>query len=593
MNKLILTFLERKNELLSGIIEHIQISFIALIIALIIAIPLGIYLSYHKKLANIVIAINGVIQTIPSLAILALLIPLVGIGRKPAIIALILYALLPILHNTYTGITGVDPMYMVTSRALGMNKFQQLTKVQLPLAMPVIMTGVRTAAVLIIGTATLASLVGAGGLGKLILLGLDRNNNYLILLGAIPAALLAVLFDFIFKQLEKLSLKKILIFLVLIIFACIFGSVNSFNNVKKDKLIISGKLGSEPEILINMYKILIEENSNLEVELKPGLGKTSFVFNALKNGDIDIYPEFSGTAVFTFLNETPVNNNAADVFAQAQKGMESKFNMIMLKPMSYNNTYAIAVSKKFADENNLKTISDLAKVKDKIKAGFTREFNDREDGYLGLKKLYNFEIPDIKEFEPKLRYVAVQSGDINLIDAYSTDAELAQYNMVVLKDDKHLFPPYQGSPMMREETLKKYNFSGKHLVLEMTETHYDEAPAKVRQFVENCRELGIRVAIDDFGDGYASLAFLIKYPAAVVKLDRSLINEMAASDDNINFIASIVYACHRFGKKVCAEGVETEKEFEILKDSGCDLIQGYYFYKPLELNDFYELLPKK
>ena len=456
MNKLILTFLEKKDELFSGIVEHIQISFIALIIALIIAIPLGIYLSYHKKLANIVIAINGVIQTIPSLAILALLIPIVGIGRKPAIIALILYALLPILHNTYTGITGVDPMYMVTSRALGMNKFQQLSKVQLPLAMPVIMTGVRTAAVLIIGTATLASLVGAGGLGKLILLGLDRNNNYLILLGAIPAALLAILFDFIFKQLEKLSIKKILIFLILITFACFFGSISSFNNTKQDKLIISGKLGSEPEILINMYKILIEENSKLGVELKPGLGKTSFVFNALKNGDIDIYPEFSGTAVFTFLNETPVNNNAEDVFNQAQKGMETKFKMVMLKPMKYNNTYAIAVSKKFADKNNLKTISDLAKVKDKIKAGFTREFNDREDGYPGLKKLYQFEIPNIKEFEPKLRYVAVQSGDINLVDAYSTDPELAQYNMVILKDDKHLFPPYQGSPMMREETLKKY-----------------------------------------------------------------------------------------------------------------------------------------
>ena len=457
MNKLILTFLEKKDELFSGIVEHIQISFIALIIALIIAIPLGIYLSYHKKLANIVIAINGVIQTIPSLAILALLIPIVGIGRKPAIIALILYALLPILHNTYTGITGVDPMYMVTSRALGMNKFQQLSKVQLPLAMPVIMTGVRTAAVLIIGTATLASLVGAGGLGKLILLGLDRNNNYLILLGAIPAALLAILFDFIFKKLEKLSIKKILIFLILITFACLFGSsISSFNNTKKDKLIISGKLGSEPEILINMYKILIEENSKLGVELKPGLGKTSFVFNALKNGDIDIYPEFSGTAVFTFLNETPVNNNAEDVFNQAQKGMETKFKMVMLKPMKYNNTYAIAVSKKFANENNLKTISDLARVKDKIKAGFTREFNDREDGYPGLKKLYQFEIPNIKEFEPKLRYVAVQSGDINLVDAYSTDPELAQYNMVILKDDKHLFPPYQGSPMMREETLKKY-----------------------------------------------------------------------------------------------------------------------------------------
>ena len=499
MNKLILTFLEKKDEFFSGIVEHIQISFIALIIALIIAIPLGIYLSYHKKLANIVIAINGVIQTIPSLAILALLIPIVGIGRKPAIIALILYALLPILHNTYTGITGVDPMYMVTSRALGMNKFQQLTKVQLPLAMPVIMTGVRTAAVLIIGTATLASLVGAGGLGKLILLGLDRNNNYLILLGAIPAALLAILFDFIFKQLEKLSIKKILIFLILITFACLFGSISSFNNMKKDKLIISGKLGSEPEILINMYKILIEENSKLGVELKPGLGKTSFVFNALKNGDIDIYPEFSGTAVFTFLNETPVNNNAEDVFNQAQKGMETKFKMVMLKPMKYNNTYAIAVSKKFANENNLKTISDLARVKDKIKAGFTREFNDREDGYPGLKKLYQFEIPNIKEFEPKLRYVAVQSGDINLVDAYSTDPELAQYNMVILKDDKHLFPPYQGSPMMREETLKKYpklkeileKLSGKISDEEMSTMNYrvsvkgEKAEDVAREYLRN------------------------------------------------------------------------------------------------------------
>ena len=499
MNKLILTFLEKKDEFFSGIVEHIQISFIALIIALIIAIPLGIYLSYHKKLANIIIAINGVIQTIPSLAILALLIPIVGIGRKPAIIALILYALLPILHNTYTGITGVDPMYMVTSRALGMNKFQQLTKVQLPLAMPVIMTGVRTAAVLIIGTATLASLVGAGGLGKLILLGLDRNNNYLILLGAIPAALLAILFDFIFKQLEKLSIKKILIFLILITFACFLGSISSFNNTKKDKLIISGKLGSEPEILINMYKILIEENSKLDVELKPGLGKTSFVFNALKNGDIDIYPEFSGTAVFTFLNETPVNNNAENVFNQAKKGMETKFKMVMLKPMKYNNTYAIAISKKFADENNLKTISDLARVKDKIKAGFTREFNDREDGYPGLKKLYQFEIPNIKEFEPKLRYVAVQSGDINLVDAYSTDPELAQYNMVILKDDKHLFPPYQGSPMMREETLKKYpklkeileKLSGKISDEEMSTMNYrvsvngEKAEDVAREYLRN------------------------------------------------------------------------------------------------------------
>lgn len=457
MNNILITLIERRDELIKAIIEHIKISFLALIIALLIAIPLGIYLSYHKKIAEIIIGITAILQTVPSLALLGLLIPFVGIGGVPAVIALVIYALLPILRNTYTGITEVDPVYMLASRAMGMNKLQQLIKIQIPLAMPVIMAGIRTATVLIIGTATLASLIGAGGLGSLILLGLDRNNNSLILLGAIPAALLAVLFDFILKKFEKADWKKILvcIFAVMVIFFA--GNIGADKMMKKNKLIIAGKLGTEPEILINMYKILIEENmDNVDVELKSGFGKTSFVFNALKSGEIDIYPEFTGTAVFTFLKENPVSNDAAEVYSQAKKGMAEKFDMIYLSPMKFNDTYALAVPQKFAEENNLMKISDLEKIKDKIKAGFTREFNDREDGYKGLKKLYGFELPDIKEFEPKLRYVAVQNGDINLIDAYSTDSELAKYNLVVLEDDKKLFPPYQGAPLLRKDTLKKY-----------------------------------------------------------------------------------------------------------------------------------------
>lgn len=457
MNNILITLIERREELIKAIIEHIKISFLALIIALLIAIPLGIYLSYHKKIAEIIIGITAILQTVPSLALLGLLIPFVGIGGVPAVIALVIYALLPILRNTYTGITEVDPVYMLASRAMGMNKLQQLIKIQIPLAMPVIMAGIRTATVLIIGTATLASLIGAGGLGSLILLGLDRNNNSLILLGAIPAALLAVLFDFILKKFEKADWKKILvcIFAVMVLFFA--GNIGADKMMKKNKLIIAGKLGTEPEILINMYKILIEENmDNIDVELKSGFGKTSFVFNALKSGEIDIYPEFTGTAVFTFLKENPVSNDAAEVYSQAKKGMAEKFDMIYLSPMKFNDTYALAVPQKFAEENNLMKISDLEKIKDKIKAGFTREFNDREDGYKGLKKLYGFELPDIKEFEPKLRYVAVQNGDINLIDAYSTDSELAKYNLVVLEDDKKLFPPYQGAPLLRKDTLKKY-----------------------------------------------------------------------------------------------------------------------------------------
>lgn len=457
MNNILIILIERREELIKAIIEHIKISFLALIIALLIAIPLGIYLSYHKKIAEIIIGITAILQTVPSLALLGLLIPFVGIGGVPAVIALVIYALLPILRNTYTGITEVDPVYMLASRAMGMNKLQQLIKIQIPLAMPVIMAGIRTATVLIIGTATLASLIGAGGLGSLILLGLDRNNNSLILLGAVPAALLAVLFDFILKKFEKADWKKILVCIFAIMVLFFAGNIGADKMMKKNKLIIAGKLGTEPEILINMYKILIEENmDNIDVELKSGFGKTSFVFNALKSGEIDIYPEFTGTAVFTFLKENPVSNDAVEVYSQAKKGMAEKFDMIYLSPMKFNDTYALAVPQKFAGENNLMKISDLEKIKDKIKAGFTREFNDREDGYKGLKKLYGFELPDIKEFEPKLRYVAIQNGDINLIDAYSTDSELAKYNLVVLEDDKKLFPPYQGAPLLRKDTLKKY-----------------------------------------------------------------------------------------------------------------------------------------
>lgn len=294
-------------------------------------------------------------------------------------------------------------------------------------------------------------------MGSLILLGLDRNNNNLILLGAVPAALLAVFFDQVLKRLEKKDWKKTLIYMFAAMTLFFAGNFGADKMMYKDKLVIAGKLGTEPEILINMYKILIEENmKNIHVELKPGFGKTSFVFNALKSKEVDIYPEFTGTAVFTFLKEKPVSNNEIEVYNQAKKGLAEKYNMILLEPMKYNNTYALAVPRKFAEDNNLMKISDLEKVKDKIKAGFTREFNDREDGYKGLKKLYNFEIPDVKELEPKLRYTAIQNGEINLIDAYSTDSELEKYDLAVLEDDRKLFPPYQGAPLLRKEILEKY-----------------------------------------------------------------------------------------------------------------------------------------
>jgi osmoprotectant transport system permease protein len=448
---------ERRGELLSALLEHIQISFIALFFAVLISIPLGIYLTRHKKIAEGIIGVTAVLQTIPSLALLGLLIPLFGIGTVPAIIALVIYALLPILRNTYTGISEVDASLVEAGRAMGMNRSKLLMKVELPLAMPVIMAGIRTAMVLIVGTATLAALIGAGGLGDLILLGIDRNDTSLIVLGAVPAALLAILFDFLLRQFERISFKKSLISLGTVTAAAILVIVLPFvmGGQKKD-IIIAGKLGAEPEILINMYKLLIEENTDLHVDLKPGMGKTSFVFNALKSGNIDIYPEFTGTAISEFLKQTAKSTDRNQVYEQARSGMSEKFQMDLLKPMDYNNTYALAVPQATAAKYQLKTISDLQKIQQDIKAGFTLEFSDRQDGYKGIQKLYGMKFANVKTMEPKLRYGAIKKGNINLVDAYSTDSELRQYKLTVLEDDKHLFPPYQGAPMLRKETVEQY-----------------------------------------------------------------------------------------------------------------------------------------
>lgn len=450
MHRFFNTLSDRKDQLLSTIIEHIQISFIALLIATIIAVPLAILLTKTKKLSEIVMNIAAVLQTIPSLALLGLMIPIFGIGRLPAIISLVVYALLPILRNTYTGIKEVDSSLVEAAKGIGMKPLRRLTKVELPIAMPVMMAGIRTAMVLIIGTATLAALIGAGGLGDLILLGIDRNDSSLVLIGAIPAALLAIIFDFILRYMERLSYKKLLLTLSAIVIVIVLAIVIPLLAHKGDKIMLAGKLGSEPSIITNMYKILIEDETDDTVEVKDGMGKTSFLFNALKSDNIDGYLEFTGTVLGELTKEDLKSKKESAMYQQAKSSLENKYNMTMLKPMKYNNTYALAVKRDFAKKNNIKTIGDLRKVEDKLKPGFTLEFNDRPDGFKTVKKAYHLNILNVKTMEPKLRYTAVKKGDINLIDAYSTDADLKQYNMVVLKDDKHVFPPYQGAPLFKE-----------------------------------------------------------------------------------------------------------------------------------------------
>ena len=205
LNNMIEIFHSRSDAILVASWEHLQLTFISLFLATFIAIPLGISLTRYKKWAEPIIGITAIFQTVPSLALLGFMIPLLGIGTTPAIVALTIYGLLPILRNTYTGIIGVNSASVEAGTGMGMTSLQVLWMVELPMALSIIMAGVRTATVLIIGVATLAALIGAGGLGDLIYRGIAMSNSPLILAGALPAALLAIFFDFSLKYLETKS----------------------------------------------------------------------------------------------------------------------------------------------------------------------------------------------------------------------------------------------------------------------------------------------------------------------------------------------------------------------------------------------------
>ncbi|RSL33300.1 ABC transporter permease/substrate-binding protein [Salibacterium salarium] len=439
--------------------EHIHMSLLALLCAVFIALPLGIYLSRKAKIAEPIIGIAAVLQTIPSLALLGFMILLLNeIGTLPAVVALSVYALLPILRNTYTGISDVDPAIKEAATGMGMSSFRRLQKIELPMAMPVIMAGIRTSMVLIVGTATLAALISAGGLGDFIMTGIDRADNAYILLGAIPAALLAILFDMILRVTEKASQGKSLTPILSIVITSVLIVIAPFVTFEQEPdLVIGGKLGAEPEIIANMYKHLIEEETSHQVAVESGFGSTDAAFNALSVDEIDIYPEFTGTAMAALLEVTPESQSTEEeVYNQARQGMAEEYHMSYLKPMAFNNTYALAMREQHAEKLGIQTISDMAPYTDELTAGFTFEFADREDGYIGIQDAYGLDFKNVETMDSGLRTRAVETGEVDFIDAYFTDADMVEYDLRVLEDDKNLFPPYQGAPLMKQETLEVY-----------------------------------------------------------------------------------------------------------------------------------------
>lgn len=475
------TLVTQRAALLTALGQHLLLSVISLAIAIVIALPLAIWVIPRPKTANVFLQLASVLQTIPSLALLGMLIPLVGIGSVPAVISLVVYALLPIFQNTYTGLTEIDPSLEEAATAFGMTRWEKLRKVELPLAFPMILSGIRTALVMIIGTATLAALIGAGGLGTFILLGINRNNNTMTLIGALASALLAIVLSLALRGVKRIKIKPLLITLAVVVVGC--GGFGVYRLVRPQpvEITIAGKLGSEPEILINMYRNLIEsDNDNVKVTLKPNFGQTSFLFSALKSKQITLYPEFTGTVLESLVKKpTKTATSANGIYQQAKTALQKQDDLTYLAPLKYNNTYALVVKRSFANKYDVHSISDLAKVKGQINAGFDLEFLDRTDGYKGIQQRYGLSFKT-QSMSADLRYEALQQDKVNVTDGYSTDSQIRQYDLVVLKDDRHLFPTYQGAPLLRTATAKAHpeivrslnRLQGKISAADMQEMNY-------------------------------------------------------------------------------------------------------------------------
>lgn len=478
MNTFIEQLVTKKSEILSLLLEHIQLTIIAVLIAVIIGVPLGILITKNKKLANGVIGFANLTQAIPSLAILGFLIPVIGIGSAPAITMVVLYSMLPIIKNTYTGITNINPDMLEAAKGLGMTSGQTLKLIKIPLAMPVMMAGIRMAAVTAVGLMTIAAFVGAGGLGYLVFSGIQTVDNNLILFGAIPAAVLALVIDWITGKIEEATMpngikksdgtmkvrrtssnknrKRNIVIASILAIAVVGGVIVSSISNNSNKITIGSKNFTEQIILGNMLQQLIEDKTDIDVQTKLNLGGTQVAFNALKSGGIDMYVEYTGTGYVNILNITEPNSNTDEVYNVMKDRFKADFGIDVLNPMGFNNTYAMAVSKETADKYNLKTVSDLAKVSGELIAGPTIEFANREDGLLGLNKAYNMNFKTVNPVDGGLRYTALNSNETQVIDAFTTDGLIEQFKLTVLEDDKSFFPPYHAVPIVKEETLEKF-----------------------------------------------------------------------------------------------------------------------------------------
>lgn len=456
-------------ELAANTAAHLEIVLEAVALATLIGVPLGIWAARSRAKERVVVGLANVLQTVPSLALLGFLLIAFGgaIGKPPALAALVLYALLPIVKNAVLGLRGIDRGVSEAAVGMGMTGWQRLRIVELPLAMPVILGGIRVAAVASVGMATIAAAIGARGLGGYIFGGVQLADPGRILLGAIPAALLALAFDATLGAIGRayepganrwrlggwvagLGVASLVAFAG-------WGFLQDRASRPQGKTITVGsKDSAEATLLGHMLAEVVEAHTDLKVVRNLGLGGTLICFEALKGGGLDAYVEYTGTALTAILKQ-PVQSDPRQVLQVVRDGLARGGKVVCLDPLGFENTFALVMRRDRSESLGIRRYSDLARHLPTIRLGFGPEFARREDGFPGLAKAYGLDLGTRpREMDRNLLYEAVDRDAIDVGVGDSTDGRISTLGLVILEDDRRYFPPYEAVTLARSGALAEH-----------------------------------------------------------------------------------------------------------------------------------------
>jgi len=432
---------------------HLQLTLFALLLGVLISVPLGAMVARVRWLEQPVLGVASVIQTVPSLALLAIMVPLLAavhlqsIGFLPAFIGLVLYSVLPILSNTVTGLGTVDPALIEAARGVGMTPRQQLFRVEFPLAMPVIIAGIRTATVWTVGIATLSTPVGATSLGNYIFSGLQTRNLDAVLVGCVAAAGLALTLDTLIRLIAVgLARRRRGILgaaLGALALLYVYTGITAARELMPQKhacVIVGAKTFTEQYILSEIIAKQITHETGRCTRVAQSLGST-VAFDALRSGDIDVYVDYFGTIWTTLMHRHTNPGNRDDILREVSRFLREHDGVFVVGKLGFENAYALAMRRKQAEKLGIRRISDLAPYAPTLSIGGDYEFFSRPE-WQALRASYGLKFAAKRSMDPSLMYQAVAKGNVDVISAFSTDGRIAALKLTVLDDDRGAIPPY-------------------------------------------------------------------------------------------------------------------------------------------------------